>query len=468
MAKNKISDFKYTPQNGWLDRTAFPTYYSDENHVRSTFQKLFDQIRDYINGTFSSSLSSEVKNQEGASLIGMSKLFDGDTSGASVADKLLLLRSEIEKTANMDIPDNSLTASKLQNGAVDTEKLADGAITTEKLSTDVLYTINSASEVSTDSSYNFAGMMIGLEQASVDTSAFPKRKFIYDSFKDTSKTDEENSFLTSDTFSIKPRQPESVKPYDSSTSAKDLELSNCELCMIISPDRDNMVLKGIGFNVKTLSSSGVTFRLLVKNVLYGEPGDTILAQSETQNAVGDSNTLTLTSPLTLTKGENYALSIEIAHTTAYEAFAMITSHTLSGGIFVSAHKGTTEDGVTTWTESKFPQTINLNVNWLEPAVYVSIPQEIKENVKNASLFLRKTSGMTAEPKIALYKSGTSPAFLSMTKDASYISSDFENQIVEEKWDFASTEAGDTAQIKLLFSSNYDTSQYISAYCVTFR
>ena len=33
MPKNNITNFNFTPSNGWLDKTAYPTYYNDETHV---------------------------------------------------------------------------------------------------------------------------------------------------------------------------------------------------------------------------------------------------------------------------------------------------------------------------------------------------------------------------------------------------------------------------------------------------
>jgi len=45
-----LSPLVFDPATGWLDTTVFPTYEGDETQVRKDLQRLFDQIKDYING----------------------------------------------------------------------------------------------------------------------------------------------------------------------------------------------------------------------------------------------------------------------------------------------------------------------------------------------------------------------------------------------------------------------------------
>ena len=45
-----LSPLVFDPATGWLDTTVFPTYEGDETQVRKDLQRLFDQIKNYING----------------------------------------------------------------------------------------------------------------------------------------------------------------------------------------------------------------------------------------------------------------------------------------------------------------------------------------------------------------------------------------------------------------------------------
>lgn len=474
MAKNNIADLNFTPSNGWLDKTAYPTYYTDEMHVRKTLQKPLEQIKEYINNTLNEALSSETVNSEGASLIGMSALFEGDTSGASVADKLKKLRQDYEELINLSIPDNTLTASKLKAGAVTEEKLASGSVTTEKLSSELSGSISSAYSSAELSRYDFMGVIIGLEQynTSIDTSGIPTRRICYDSFIGTSKTDLQNSIATIDTKEKKmfTKQNENISPYQTHSTNYTLNISsNSILCAIITAP-PKMILNGASFSCSISGMSPyATVKLIVKKADSSNiPTDEILAQSLPVSCIEEGKkTLTLTTPLTLTEGEKYALMLEFTVNNEYTTISL-TSATLSGKMMVQGLLGKTADGVTTWKTSRLPISLLINRGWTQPGTYVSHEQNLTDNVTTASLYIRKTSGITAAPSIAMYSSGDTPVFAEMTKDDSHVSFNFPNGETEEKWDYTSSASANLAKVKIVFSNDGTENQYIKSYGVIFK
>ena len=73
-----------------------------------------------------------------------------------------------------NILDNSISGSKLENGAVTTDKIADGAVTTEKLGEDVVTTIDGkadASDVYTKTETNEKIVTLAVPQPDEDCKA---------------------------------------------------------------------------------------------------------------------------------------------------------------------------------------------------------------------------------------------------------------------------------------------------------
>jgi len=129
----------YTPANGLLDKTAFPTYPEDETAARNQFQTLFNQVKDFVNNTLTV-LEGNVSGRNGAGEIGAIPIsgVDGDT----VYEQLCDLKSQLDGVALGSVPDLSITTDKIATGAVTAEKLdpdaitatlQDGSVTTEKL-----------------------------------------------------------------------------------------------------------------------------------------------------------------------------------------------------------------------------------------------------------------------------------------------------------------------------------------------
>ena len=55
-----ISPFAFNPPTGWNDPTVFPAYEASEAQIRTNYQRLHDQTRNYINNTVITALNRGV------------------------------------------------------------------------------------------------------------------------------------------------------------------------------------------------------------------------------------------------------------------------------------------------------------------------------------------------------------------------------------------------------------------------
>lgn len=137
----------------WTSSTDFPTKEGSEEKVRSDFQYLFNEIRDYINGKLIDAVNTvmaadvQVSDAEGAT---------------SLRDRLVAIKAKLDDLQQQivdatvgGIPDGSLTSDKLadrtiqgskidlltighehlKSNSVDTSELCDRAVTEDKLET---------------------------------------------------------------------------------------------------------------------------------------------------------------------------------------------------------------------------------------------------------------------------------------------------------------------------------------------
>lgn len=137
----------------WTNSTDFPTKEGSEEKVRSDFQYLFNEIRDYINGQLIDAVNTvmavdvQVSDAEGAT---------------SLRDRLVAIKAKLDDLQEQivdatvgGIPDGSLTSDKLEDrtiqgrkidlltignehlksNSVDTSELRDRAVTEDKLET---------------------------------------------------------------------------------------------------------------------------------------------------------------------------------------------------------------------------------------------------------------------------------------------------------------------------------------------
>lgn len=88
-----IERFSFDPPNGWNDPTVFPTYEENEEQVRADLQRLHNQTRDYLNDQLLQSVDE------------------------AIADMEEYVDEAVEHAIVGQIPDDSLTATKLKAGA---------------------------------------------------------------------------------------------------------------------------------------------------------------------------------------------------------------------------------------------------------------------------------------------------------------------------------------------------------------
>lgn len=120
----------FTPFNftkSWRNASDFPTFEPDEAKVRDDLQSLFDELKVGLNR-----LIGELK----ASNMPFTPTAEVDSS--DVQNAIENVQSQIASALLGQLPDGSVTSSKIADGSVDTGKIADGAITSAKLDDGVL------------------------------------------------------------------------------------------------------------------------------------------------------------------------------------------------------------------------------------------------------------------------------------------------------------------------------------------
>lgn len=120
----------FTPFNftkSWRNASDFPTFEPDEAKVRDDLQSLFDELKVGLNR-----LIGELK----ASNMPFTATAEIDSS--DVQNAIENVQSQIASALLGQLPDGSVTSSKIADGSVGTGKIADGAITSAKLDDGVL------------------------------------------------------------------------------------------------------------------------------------------------------------------------------------------------------------------------------------------------------------------------------------------------------------------------------------------
>ena len=106
-----INDFAFDPVDGLKNVTSFPTTPENEAAARKQVQDVFDQITAYLNAEFKAKLIATTTDASGAHQVGSATI--SGVSGATVYAQLATLKTLIDGVALGDIPDGSLTNTKL-------------------------------------------------------------------------------------------------------------------------------------------------------------------------------------------------------------------------------------------------------------------------------------------------------------------------------------------------------------------
>ena len=99
----RVQNLSFT--KSWLNREDFPTYEDNEDQVREDLQRLFDEIRDYLNQKLLPAVNS------------ISAVEVTAASGGTVQGALNQLRTDLNEAVMGNVPDGSITPAKLSPDA---------------------------------------------------------------------------------------------------------------------------------------------------------------------------------------------------------------------------------------------------------------------------------------------------------------------------------------------------------------
>ena len=106
----------------WTNPEDFPTFEDSEEQVRADMQLLFDECRDGVNRLAGEIRAENVPFRRGPGI-----------DAVNVQNALEVLRDSIAEATLGEVPDYSIEARKLRDGAVTEPKLADHGVTAAKL-----------------------------------------------------------------------------------------------------------------------------------------------------------------------------------------------------------------------------------------------------------------------------------------------------------------------------------------------
>ena len=113
----RVSQFQFT--RSWRSREDFPTYEDSEDQVRDDLQRLFDEVRDYLNAQLLPAVNTVTAAEVSAG------------EGSTVQSALDALRADLTACVLGQIPDGSLTGAKLAPGALLEDVTAQMTLTEE-------------------------------------------------------------------------------------------------------------------------------------------------------------------------------------------------------------------------------------------------------------------------------------------------------------------------------------------------
>ena len=131
----EIPKLKFTKL--WTNHDDFPTVETREEVVRGDMQLLFNEIRDYINGTLSGVVSSigdtltALQGKAGAGRIGFTRTAAIDRD--NVQDAIECVQEQLVNVSQGGIADGAVTSEKVAAGAIGTAAIADAAVTYDKI-----------------------------------------------------------------------------------------------------------------------------------------------------------------------------------------------------------------------------------------------------------------------------------------------------------------------------------------------
>lgn len=131
----EIPKLKFTKL--WTNHDDFPTVETREEVVRSDMQLLFNEIRDYINGTLSGVVSTigdtltALQGKAGAGRIGFTRTAAIDRD--NVQDAIERVQEQLVEVSQGGIADGAVTSEKVAAGAIGTAAIADAAVTYDKI-----------------------------------------------------------------------------------------------------------------------------------------------------------------------------------------------------------------------------------------------------------------------------------------------------------------------------------------------
>ncbi len=131
----EIPKLKFTKL--WTNHDDFPTVETREEVVRGDMQLLFNEIRDYINGTLSGVVSTigdtltALQGKAGASRIGFTRTAAIDRD--NVQDAIERVQEQLVNVSQGGIADGAVTSEKVAAGAIGTAAIADAAVTYDKI-----------------------------------------------------------------------------------------------------------------------------------------------------------------------------------------------------------------------------------------------------------------------------------------------------------------------------------------------
>ena len=118
-----LSQYILNYTKSWRNHEDFSTYEPNEARVRDDLQCLFDEMRDAFNAFLAGLAAGDIPFEASAAI-------DED----NVQDAIENVQEQLEGISQGAVPDGSITAAKLADGAATEDKIGSGAVTAAKLS----------------------------------------------------------------------------------------------------------------------------------------------------------------------------------------------------------------------------------------------------------------------------------------------------------------------------------------------
>ena len=115
-----LPKLEYT--KNWNNPEDFPTYETRETQVRADIQLLYDEAKEALNNLVDAIKAAEIPFEATNAI-----------DASDVQEALEVVQAQIASAVTGNIPDRSLSGTKLVEQAVGVDELADGAVETDKL-----------------------------------------------------------------------------------------------------------------------------------------------------------------------------------------------------------------------------------------------------------------------------------------------------------------------------------------------